>query len=229
MVNNNQEQSNTGLQLFSFEGQDVRAIWINAEAWYVLTDVCKILGLGNPAQVATRLKKEGCITRNDITDALGRPRETLCVNLPNYLRAIMRSDKPDALRFQDWVCEEVVPTILKTGSYSMDNRSPKEQLQDQLGMLQFVHKIVRGVFRSLSQRWIVENKQFALYGKVAFDYFRLEVMRANREYSAVVKYFHGDNVFDGLNLKGDIVKMRSEIRNGEISVQLQFPFIEDAR
>lgn len=104
------------------------------------------------------------------------------------------------------------------------NKSPKEQLQDQLGMLQFVHKVVRGVFRALSHRGIVENKQLALYGKVAFDYFRLEVGRANRQYTEVIKYFHGDNVLDEINVKGDIVKMQAEIKNGEVSVQMHMPF-----
>lgn len=110
------------LQFFNFKGQDVRVVWLEDKNdwWYVFTDVCKILGLGNPGQVAaTRLKKEGCIILNDITDALGRPRETLCVNLQNYLRAIMQSRKSEAEAFQDWVFEEVLPTIVKTGTYSV--------------------------------------------------------------------------------------------------------------
>lgn len=228
MSNHNQEQSTTNLSVFNFKDQEVRILSIDNSTYWILADVCKVLDLGDPSRVADRLDPDGT-TFSRVIDLLGREQEMLCVNEPNLYRTIFRSNKPEAKTFQDWVFKEVLPSIRKTGSYSMDNRSPKEQLQDQLGMLQFVHKIVRGVFKALSQRWIVENKQFALYGKVAFDYFRLEVMRANREYSAVVKYFHGENVFDGLNMKGDIVKMRSEIKEGKVSVQLQFPFIEDAK
>jgi prophage antirepressor-like protein len=227
MVNNNQEQSNTNLSVFNFQSQEVRTVLIDNETRWVAADVCKVLDHSNVSMAVASLDDDEKGISNVYT--LGGNQNMLCVTESGLYHLIFTSRKEEAKIFRRWVTNEVLPAIRKTGSYSMDNRSPKEQLQDQLGMLQFVHKIVRGVFRSLSQRWIVENKQFALYGKVSFDYFRLEVMRANREYSAVVKYFHGDNVFDGLNVTGDIVKMRSEIRNGEISVQLQFPFIEDAK
>jgi hypothetical protein len=32
-----------------------------------------------------------------------------------------------------------------------------------------------------------------------------------------------------LNVKGDIVKMQAEIRDGEVSVQMHFPFVEEAK
>ena len=39
------------------------------------------------------------------------------VNEKNLYKVIMRSDKPQAEPFQDWVCGEVLPTLRKTGSY----------------------------------------------------------------------------------------------------------------
>lgn len=105
------------------------------------------------------------------------------------------------------------------------NKSPKEQLKDELGMLQFVHKVVHGVYAALSRRWIVANKERARYAKVAFDYLRLEVIRADRAFTSVAKWHCGEDVFDNLNVKGDIAKMKAEIRNGgEVEVQFQLPF-----
>lgn len=124
-------ESSTELQLFSFEGQDVRAIWINNEAWYILTDVCKILGLGDPSRVADRLDLDGT-TFSRVIDSLGREQEMLCVNLPNYLRAIMRSNKPNALKFQNWVCDDVLPSILETGGYSLAQSNQLQQKIDYL-------------------------------------------------------------------------------------------------
>jgi hypothetical protein len=52
---------------------------------------------------------------------LGRIQDR-CINLvnePGLYRLISRSDKPEAVRFQDWVFEEVLPSIRKTGSYSV--------------------------------------------------------------------------------------------------------------
>lgn len=39
------------------------------------------------------------------------------VNEKNLYKAIMRSDKPNAEPFQDWVCGEVLPSIRKHGAY----------------------------------------------------------------------------------------------------------------
>ena len=45
-------------------------------------------------------------------------------------RLIMRSNMPDAERFQDWVTQEVLPSIRKTGSYGAVRleQLPSEQL-----------------------------------------------------------------------------------------------------
>lgn len=215
---------NNKLQLFEFNSQPVRVVWINSDPMPIFADTCKCLKIGNPSEALKRLLFPDGVSQAEVIDRLGRTQVATVISLPNYLDFVARSDAAMAVPFREWVFGEVLPAIFKTGSYSMEGKSPKEQLQDQLGMLQFVHKVVRGVFRALSQRGIVENKQLALYGKVAFDYFRLEVGRANRQYTEVIKYFHGDNVLDEINVKGDIVKMQAEIKNGEVSVQMHMPF-----
>ena len=43
------------------------------------------------------------------------------INEQNLYKVIMRSDKPQAEPFQDWVCGEVLPTIRKTGGYIAAN------------------------------------------------------------------------------------------------------------
>lgn len=42
----------------------------------------------------------------------------------NLYKVIMRSDKPQAEPFQDWVCGEVLPSIRKTGNYSLMDKVP---------------------------------------------------------------------------------------------------------
>lgn len=51
----------------------------------------------------------------------------LYVNEQNLYKVIMRSDKPQAEPFQDWVCGEVLPAIRKTGGYlDADGMSDEE-------------------------------------------------------------------------------------------------------
>jgi len=95
------------------------------EPLFCLSDICRILELRTD-NVKQRLKTPGTYsigvgvqtgTKADGTPAIQFV-EMLFVNEPNLYRVIMRSDKPQVEAFQDWVCEEVLPTIRKQGYYS---------------------------------------------------------------------------------------------------------------
>ena len=82
---------------------------------FCLADLCKVLEL-QVQNTKNRLKADG-VYRINLTDSFGREQQALFVNEQNLYRVIMRSDKPQAEAFQDWVCEEVLPSIRKTGGY----------------------------------------------------------------------------------------------------------------
>lgn len=82
---------------------------------FCLADLCKVLEL-QVQNTKNRLKDDG-VYRINLTDSLGREQQALFVNEQNLYRVIMRSDKPQAEAFQDWVCGEVLPSIRKTGGY----------------------------------------------------------------------------------------------------------------
>lgn len=81
-----------------------------------------------------RLKKDGADTI-DLTDAMGRMQGTLFVNEGNLYRAIFQSRKPEAERFTDWVTEEVLPSIRKTGRYENRPMTVAENLAAQAQLL----------------------------------------------------------------------------------------------
>ncbi|BDE24771.1 hypothetical protein OCUAc20_32710 [Acinetobacter baumannii] len=68
------------------------------------------------------------------------------INEPNLYRIIFRSNKTEALNFQNWVFAEVLPSIRKTGSYSA-RQSAYEEL-NRLCMQEKVSKD-KGTFHSL--------------------------------------------------------------------------------
>lgn len=82
---------------------------------FCLADLCRVLELRVDG-VTPRLKKDG-YNRIGVIDSLGREQQAIFVNEQNLYKVIMRSDKPQAEPFQDWVCGEVLPTIRKTGGY----------------------------------------------------------------------------------------------------------------
>ncbi|EBL0598696.1 hypothetical protein D0B55_13715 [Salmonella enterica] len=111
---------------FSFhETHDVRIQVIDGEPWFFLKDVCEILSIANPRDLmAKQLDKEG-VDKIYIPTESGKQNITF-INEPNLYRVIFRSNKPEAKQFQDWVFNDVLPTIRKTGRYQ--KQPPSEPL-----------------------------------------------------------------------------------------------------
>ena len=88
---------------------EVRVAGTSENPLFCLADVCKILGLRVDA-VQSRLTDAPI--RIGVTDSIGREQQMNFVNEKNLYKVIMRSDKPQAEPFQDWVCGEVLPSII---------------------------------------------------------------------------------------------------------------------
>lgn len=88
---------------------------------FCLADVCKSLDLQTAA--VTRRLEDGVISSHPITDALGRQQNANFVNEDGLYDVIFDSRKPEAKAFRKWVTSEVLPSIRKTGSYSVPKRT----------------------------------------------------------------------------------------------------------
>lgn len=108
---------------FNFDNNQVRTLLINNKPYFCLKDVCDILELKDFRVV--RLEKDGVIL-NHIIDNLGREQQANFINEPNLYRVIFRSDKQEAKQFQNWVFEEVLPQLRKTGKYEIANNFNKQ-------------------------------------------------------------------------------------------------------
>jgi prophage antirepressor-like protein len=116
------------LQIFNNEEfGEIRTITKDNEPMFCLADVCKALEISNVSQLKTRLKEDGVITNEvgvqtgvkaDGTPAIQKVRMNF-INESNLYKTIFQSRKESAERFTDWVTGEVLPSIRKTGSYSM--------------------------------------------------------------------------------------------------------------
>ena len=110
------------LQIFqSKEFGKVRTVLIENEVWFVLIDICKILELSNPSSVIKRLDEDE-VTKFDLGSLSGI---TNIINESGLYKVIFRSDKPQANQFTKWVTHDVLPSLRKTGIYSI-NQTPKE-------------------------------------------------------------------------------------------------------
>lgn len=106
------------ITIFNHLGNNIRVMTDEqGEPWFVLKDICGALGITNTRNVAGRLGGD-CIRPADVTDNLGRLRQTNVVNEAGLYEVIIRSDKPEAVQFRLWVTSEVLPSIRKHGMYA---------------------------------------------------------------------------------------------------------------
>lgn len=104
------------LQVFNYEGKEIRTVEKDGEFWWVRKDVCAVLGLTEPHRVAARLDEDER-TQSTVIDSMGREQKTTVINEAGLYNVILRSDKPEAKNFKRWVTHEVLPTIRKHGAY----------------------------------------------------------------------------------------------------------------
>ena len=119
-------QQTTGLQVFYNESENVsvRTKVINGEPWFVGKDVCNLLGIANTKDSLSRLdddERRGV----GITDPIGRNQQVTCINESGLYHLIFISRKPEAKSIRRWVTGTVLPSIRRTGSYSVSGERPE--------------------------------------------------------------------------------------------------------
>ncbi|MGG4042091.1 phage antirepressor KilAC domain-containing protein [Bacillus smithii] len=104
-------------KVFQYQEHQVRTILKDGEPWFVAKDVCNVLEIKNSRDAISRLDDD----EKDValTDTLGGKQEMAIVNEPGLYTLILGSRKPEAKAFKRWITHEVIPTIRKTGSYSI--------------------------------------------------------------------------------------------------------------
>lgn len=111
------------VQVWNYEGAEVRTVQIDGEPWFVLTDVCRELEISNSRMAADRLENDELMSVK-LTSG-GQRREMTIVNESGLYTVILRSDKPQAKPFRKWVTSEVLPSIRKHGAYMTDQALEK--------------------------------------------------------------------------------------------------------
>ena len=97
---------------------DIRTAGTANDPMFCLSDLCRVLEINNVTDARCRLDQKGLGQIEVPTN--GGKQMIYFVNEKNLYRLIMRSNKPQAEPFQDWVCGEVLPSIRKHGMYATD-------------------------------------------------------------------------------------------------------------
>ncbi|EOG0249592.1 TPA: Bro-N domain-containing protein [Neisseria gonorrhoeae] len=127
------------VQVLNFQQNSVRTVADNkGELWFLANDVCEILGYTNPRRTVDLHCKSRGVTKRYTPTASGE-QEMTYINEPNLYRLIIKSRKPAAEAFEEWVMETVLPAIRKTGGYQI---TPKTTADDRTGLRRAVAALV---------------------------------------------------------------------------------------
>nr|WP_321483927.1 BRO family protein [uncultured Cohaesibacter sp.] len=132
----------------------IRTMMIDGEPWFVAADVCRELGLagaghqtGNHTKHLNKDEKQ--TIRNPVTHKPGMgqqaPRFSI-ISESGLYKLVMRSDKPQAKKFQDWVTRDVLPTIRKTGQY---NVHAAKVASGEMSLTEMTMKVLEGLQEKL--------------------------------------------------------------------------------
>lgn len=122
----------TDLQIFnSPEFGAIRTIEKDGEPWFVGKDVATALGYKDTVNALKSHVDAEDKTGWQITTQFGE-KETTIINESGLYSLVLSSKLPTAKKFKRWVTSEVIPSIRKTGSYSvpcdLSRLSPEMQM-----------------------------------------------------------------------------------------------------
>lgn len=110
--------------IYAFNNIEVRtARTEQGEPIFCLADVCKCLDISDPSNTVRQIKEEfeGSVLNTAPFETTGGVQNLTMITEPQLYFVMMRSRSEHARTFRQWVCNEVLPSIRKTGSYSANS------------------------------------------------------------------------------------------------------------
>lgn len=115
------------VQTFTFDVDSIthgiRLVEIDGAPWFVTADVCRAttVQVGRNGKVNVTLATQGLAADergfHSVKDPHGFSQRMAVISESGFYKLVMRSNKPQARKFQDWVTRDVLPSIRKNGGY----------------------------------------------------------------------------------------------------------------
>ena len=105
---------------FNYTNKEIRVVGSSDEPWFVAKDICQILGLKNTTNAIGNIPKKWRSTEN-LKCVNGQSMNMLTISEAGFYQLIMRSRKKVAQKFQDIICEEILPSLRRNGQYKIQS------------------------------------------------------------------------------------------------------------
>ena len=185
---------NKEIEIYNFENENIRVVGTPENPFFVVKDICNILELSNVTNTMRNIPDKW--KSSQIIKSASGEQLTITVNESGLYKLIMRSNKPIAEKFQEWVCEEVLPSIRKKGEYILqeykqkleEQKSELEEQNNRIKKLQRETQVVDGknvVYLAKSD----DTEEFYTVGKTINLKNRLQAYNDNKLHNfKIVKY-----------------------------------------
>ena len=120
---------------FLFDKKEIRIIGTCDEPWFAAVDICNVLGLKNVTVSLKNIPDKWRDLKMLVTPFGNQ--NMIIINESALYKLIMRSNKQITEKFQEFVCEEILPSIRKTGEFNLQKQlqekdSKIKDMQDKL-------------------------------------------------------------------------------------------------
>ena len=137
------------LQVFNYEGSNVRTVMLDGEVWFVAKDVCDILEIKNARDAISELDDDERSTVTISDGNRGNPNMNV-INEPGLYALVFKSRKPEAKAFARWVRHELLPQVMHTGSYIRMNAESINVIAAKQSTLRISKKLWLSLFSAIS-------------------------------------------------------------------------------
>lgn len=146
----------SNVSIYKFENKaEIRVVEIEGNPWFVALDVSSALGFTYDNLKYHAKQTLGSAEKRVVKLPGFRGNGGMVVSESGLYKLIMRSDKPEARRFQDWVTRDVLPAIRKDGAYIMgEEKVATGEMDEDAFVLKAIEILQRKIDRLSS-----ENKQ----------------------------------------------------------------------
>ena len=212
------------LQIFNFENKEVRTMIVNDEPFFVANDVAKTLGYANASDATNKHCKKGFMGWG--SDSLGRPQQFKLIPESDVYRLVFRSKLPEAEKFENWVTEEVLPSIRKTGAYQIP-ADPMDALRLMFQATEHTQEKVNQVDARvihLEQNVKLDPGEYTFIGKM----ISRKVYQVGKERAYTMNKKQTEALFKSLNKEiAEITGVRTRTQLRQKDYEKVISFVED--
>lgn len=240
------------VKTFTFGDMQVRMVEVNNEPLFCLKDICKGCGLKNINHTIEQIKDEyeGVTLKVTPLQTAGGMQNSTMVTEEQMYFVMMRGRSQASKQFRHWICQKVIPSIRRTGSYIHGMELPKrnefgkydvtytevaKQLQDNFNMDENSRTVMQWIIeRAKKQGMIIGASMEQKKQSIISDTAAAQVSEVNKKEGEIMAL---KRQIEELNSKVALWKAESEknwkecqLRGGALEVLLvhpQDPFVRN--